>query len=181
MPGTIGLVPMGGNGACGEWMKIAKAPCALRAGHKGSHNAAYRWKPIIAETEPPAEYEGLCAKWMPRAQSWCGENSGHEGRCLTLAKVKRSKRLQSALTTERNTRRRELLYLIKQTAGCADCGYDAHPAALDFDHLDGSVKRGDISKMLTVTLRNLFEEIAKCEVVCANCHRIRTFERKLRR
>lgn len=62
--------------------------------------------------------------------------------------------------------------------GCADCGYNKHPAALDFDHLPGTVKVRDIKSGQQLGWVALLEEIAKCEVVCANCHRIRTSERR---
>lgn len=61
--------------------------------------------------------------------------------------------------------------------GCTDCGYRGHTAALDFDHLPGSVKVRDIKSGKSFGWVALQEEIAKCEVVCANCHRIRTYER----
>lgn len=67
---------------------------------------------------------------------------------------------------------------IKLTAGCADCGYDGHPAALDFDHLAGYEKSKEVASMYLAAITRLFTEIMKCEVVCANCHRIRTFSRK---
>lgn len=65
----------------------------------------------------------------------------------------------------------------KITIGCADCGYKDHPAALDFDHLPGSIKIRDIKSGQQLGWVALQEEVAKCEVVCANCHRIRTYER----
>ena len=56
--------------------------------------------------------------------------------------------------------------------GCVDCGYNASPSALDFDHVSGEklfcVSRG-------VNLRNIVFESLKCVVRCANCHRIRHF------
>lgn len=61
--------------------------------------------------------------------------------------------------------------------GCIDCGYNAHPAALDFDHLPGTVKVRDIKSGQQLGWAALRAEIAKCEVVCANCHRIRTVTR----
>jgi hypothetical protein len=70
---------------------------------------------------------------------------------------------------------------IKLERGCADCGYREHPAALDFDHLPGTKKRRNISRMLASVSKGvelIDAEIAKCEVVCANCHRIRTWKRK---
>jgi hypothetical protein len=69
---------------------------------------------------------------------------------------------------------------IKIASGCVDCGYRAHPAALDFDHLDPSTKIAAVSAMvysLRKSWPEIESEIAKCEVVCANCHRIRTLER----
>lgn len=63
--------------------------------------------------------------------------------------------------------------------GCADCGYRGHAAALDFDHLPGSVKLFDIGgSVAKYSLEVLLAEVTKCEVVCANCHRVRTFVRK---
>lgn len=68
---------------------------------------------------------------------------------------------------------------IKLERGCADCGYNAHPAALDFDHLPGSVKMGKLASMACGSaLKTIHAEIAKCEVVCANCHRVRTANRR---
>ncbi len=67
---------------------------------------------------------------------------------------------------------------IKVERGCADCGYANHPAALEFDHLPGFVKEHRIAQLANGAKRaKIMAEIAKCEVVCANCHRIRTAER----
>lgn len=62
----------------------------------------------------------------------------------------------------------------KLKAGCVDCGYKEHPAALDFDHVHGN-KVCNISKLRT--LKKIKEEIKKCVVRCANCHRIITLNR----
>jgi len=74
--------------------------------------------------------------------------------------------------------RRDKLSTIKLAAGCADCGYRAHAAALDFDHLDGTEKKFQMASCYGRPWKNVLAEIAKCEVVCANCHRIRTFNRR---
>jgi hypothetical protein len=60
---------------------------------------------------------------------------------------------------------------------CTDCG-DFYPAvAMDFDHLEN--KEINISKIRStnVTIGSLNRELAKCEIVCANCHRERTWQR----
>jgi hypothetical protein len=62
---------------------------------------------------------------------------------------------------------------VKMTSGCADCGYAGHPAALDFDHLGD--KALNVSSAKSVAQADI--EIAKCEVRCANCHRIKSWER----
>jgi hypothetical protein len=67
---------------------------------------------------------------------------------------------------------------IKLESGCVDCGYDKHPEALDFDHLPGSDKRFELGGSYDYNRDTLLAEIAKCEVVCANCHRIRTATRR---
>jgi hypothetical protein len=66
---------------------------------------------------------------------------------------------------------------IKLERGCADCGYRGHPAALQFDHLPGAVKLNAVATMRRRRWEVVLAEIAKCEVVCANCHAIRTAER----
>jgi hypothetical protein len=49
---------------------------------------------------------------------------------------------------------------------------------MQWDHLPGAPKLGDISNGLSGRSREeILEEIAKCEIVCANCHAIRTFQR----
>ncbi len=67
---------------------------------------------------------------------------------------------------------------IKLESGCTDCGYRDHAVALDFDHVRG-VKKWDIARgKYERNWDDLLEEIAKCEVVCANCHRVRTKVRR---
>lgn len=60
---------------------------------------------------------------------------------------------------------------------CADCGKVYHPICMDFDHIEDKV--GNISQMKYFSIPKISEEIAKCEVVCANCHRLRTLKRSL--
>lgn len=58
---------------------------------------------------------------------------------------------------------------------CADCGATFPPICMDFDHA-GSAKDCAVADMVrrTVSVEKLLAEIAKCEVVCSNCHRLRT-------
>lgn len=71
------------------------------------------------------------------------------------------------------TKRRILIDEIKTSRGCADCGYNKYPEALDFDHTGD--KGFNVSNgIATMRLEVLMAEIEKCDVVCANCHRHRT-------
>lgn len=60
---------------------------------------------------------------------------------------------------------------VKLERGCELCGYNANPVALDFDHRDPSLKRLKIAGS-TASPERLLEEMEKCRVLCANCHRI---------
>ena len=62
----------------------------------------------------------------------------------------------------------------KLKKGCACCGYKEHASALDFDHLDPSKKTMSVSRMIALNFERLKAEINKCQVLCANCHRIKT-------
>ena len=61
---------------------------------------------------------------------------------------------------------------------CADCGGKFDPVVMDFDHVRGE-KLFNISVGVGTGqgIRKILAEIEKCEVVCANCHRLRTEER----
>jgi hypothetical protein len=79
---------------------------------------------------------------------------------------------KQALAVERTT------YLIEffKTHPCLDCG-ERDPVVLEFDHLGD--KAFSIGQALPYrNWQSILEEIAKCDVVCANCHRRRTAERR---
>lgn len=74
----------------------------------------------------------------------------------------------------------EAIRVYKVSKGCIDCGYNAHHAGLDFDHIPD---RGEKSMGVAVLagkgkVTKTWEEIAKCEVVCKTCHGIRTWNRQ---
>ena len=61
---------------------------------------------------------------------------------------------------------------------CTDCGQQYPYFVMDFDHIAN--KSFTISQSLPLySLKRLKDEVAKCEVVCANCHRMRTHEHRL--
>jgi hypothetical protein len=72
----------------------------------------------------------------------------------------------------------EFLHSLKR-GPCMDCGGTFHPCAMDFDHRDSKEKVSNVSELFSrVSRRKLLEEVAKCDLVCANCHRVRTWNRR---
>lgn len=86
---------------------------------------------------------------------------------------------QRQVGLDRRRPRVEYADRVKIEAGCADCGIRSpHPEIYDFDHLPGVEKRKSVAQLLTSgSFEDFKAEIQKCEVVCANCHRIRTRQR----
>lgn len=71
---------------------------------------------------------------------------------------------------------RSLIHEIKSVP-CADCKNTYDPFCMDFDHMGD--KSFTISQSMTRPLEVILAEIDKCEIVCANCHRLRTRDRRL--
>lgn len=64
---------------------------------------------------------------------------------------------------------------IKEASPCTDCkGYFPF-YVMQFDHLEGKTR--NVSHMRTYSLERVLAEISKCELVCANCHATRTYNR----
>lgn len=75
-------------------------------------------------------------------------------------------------------RRRELAALLlahKRTLRCEDCGmpFDDRPECCDFHHPDPAAKEGGAREMVQSSAARMWAELAKCVVLCANCHRTR--------
>jgi hypothetical protein len=88
--------------------------------------------------------------------------------------------------TKRSDRRadvRQKLADIKSEKGCEMCGYNEHPAALDFDHINPEEKSFIISHAVSRDRPwSLIEaEVSKCRILCANCHRIHTYDNNIAR
>lgn len=88
-----------------------------------------------------------------------------------MAKNRRNKMRQRA-------RLRAILWEVKQRP-CLDCGGIFHPWVMELDHRDGTNKVAAVGRLVGrgCTDEQLLLEIDKCDVVCANCHRMRTYNR----
>ena len=92
-----------------------------------------------------------------------------------MAKDREKSRVQS---NESSARRRkkyaDFISDYKLENGCEICGYNEHSCALQFDHIDPSEKLFDVSRGRDYPWKVFLAEIAKCRVLCANCHAVHT-------
>lgn len=96
----------------------------------------------------------------------------------TLKKKTRCGKCQyEQVDKQRYREKREVLTFFK-TQPCTDCGQQYPPHVMDFDHVVGE-KKFNLGRFgNSTTMERLLEEVSKCEVVCSNCHRHRTYLRE---
>lgn len=66
---------------------------------------------------------------------------------------------------------KEFLVLVKNRYGCVVCEENSHPSVLEFHHVNEDDKEFTISSNRTTRPELVIEELTKCTVLCANCHR----------
>jgi hypothetical protein len=112
-----------------------------------------------------------------------GQRQHHCRRCQSVigrehytANRERYIELEAQRKRARNQKRMRQLIDFLRANPCVDCG-ESDPLVLEFDHLGN--KRFNISQGFSGrNWQSVLEEMAKCEVVCANCHRRRTAHRR---
>lgn len=88
------------------------------------------------------------------------------------------------LVTKNNTTNRiaanKFMTAMAKAIPCTDCSSRYPTHVMDFDHLNPEDKKHLVSNISSKNYKTskVFAEILKCEVVCANCHRQRTHDRK---
>ena len=69
-----------------------------------------------------------------------------------------------------------------RSISCADCGGHFEACAMDFDHRKPAEKRYTVTRMVgRQPSATIMDEVAKCDIVCANCHRLRTWAARTER
>lgn len=144
--------------------------------------------PLFDDIGEPLKRCRACGQLKPHGEFHRKRNSkdGIQGRCK-LCNIESAKRFHAENTEhcrdrirERASRlrRAEKLRLLQYLFGaeCIDCG-ERNPLLLEFDHLRD--KTMEVAEMANRGLpwSVILAEIEKCDVVCANCHRMRTYER----
>ena len=111
-------------------------------------------------------------------------NTGYRNRCIACVNFYRREDYKGNDTAreaayERKKKYRiavrEALHKIYSEASCMDCELD-DIRVLEFDHREDEEKEAHVSTLVRngVSWDTIQAEIDKCDVVCANCHRIRT-------
>lgn len=105
--------------------------------------------------------------------------------CLSCRKkydAKRYQKIKKKRYKQTKDRRKKLTkwYRKLKSHPCTDCGMTFHPAAMQFDHTSSEDKRNNVANLVSMGLgkKTVLAEIEKCDLVCANCHAIRTFNRR---
>jgi hypothetical protein len=90
----------------------------------------------------------------------------------------RAKVIANAMKYSKLARERIRVFINNYLKGnpCVDCG-EADTIVLEFDHVAGKDFNISDATRKGVSMKRLKDEIAKCEVRCANCHRKKTYER----
>lgn len=104
-------------------------------------------------------------------------NKAYQAKWYAANKDKQIKR-SSARRDKVRGQAQDAVYAYLAEHPCVDCG-EGRVVTLEFDHLPCFKKGAGISKLINDCrgLDVIFEEISKCEVVCRNCHAVRTAQR----
>jgi hypothetical protein len=106
------------------------------------------------------------------------KNLAQQNKCFTFDVNRNKKEKPEKRSAKRKKELQKIIADMKEQSGCVDCESKFPYYVLDFDHVYGK-KVANISSMLDYySLEDIFKEISKCDIVCANCHRERTFHRK---
>jgi hypothetical protein len=146
----------GGGRSCRKSSQMPSKTCATCGKSRDETEFAYRYKAL-------GQRWGTCKECQrDQRKGWYERNKASH-----IAKV--------------NTNRKKLIQKAQQYVwdflllhACAECG-ETDPVVLEFDHVRGMKRMavGDMAR-LGYGIETIKEEIGKCEVRCANCHRRKT-------
>lgn len=132
--------------------------------------------PRCKETKALSEYRkhSITKTGQIRCQPYCKQCN------IEYNKIHYLNNKQNYLTnnqSRKRQRRKEIYEFLREHCknGCVECG-ESDFRCLDFDHLDRTTKESSISSMVGsgLSLARIEKELAKCRIVCANCHRKHT-------
>lgn len=124
------------------------------------------------ETPPKAGKQIFCSVSC-RQKKWAKEN-----RAYFLKKQKAFRLKNPNYLGPKRQKAVDAINSIKEKTPCKDCGNCFPSCCIEFDHI-GPNKHAEIGKMVSRgrPWDEVLNEMSKCEIVCSNCHRIRTKNR----
>ena len=128
------------------------------------------------KTEKPIQEFNFRNRSTGASHRYCREC----GKQLTRNHYKQNKSQYIVRSMRANRARRKYLQQLKSRP-CADCGVQYPYYVMDFDHREGEEKLFEMNRISYVSMSALKKEIEKCDLVCANCHRERTYQRVMER
>jgi hypothetical protein len=145
---------------------------------KGTKKCAYcgkRFKPFWKSVQ----IQKFCGKKC-RESKWVTDN--RERLNAAVRRYRKRRYLEDGAWRDKSPKSSALkAWLVElKSEPCADCGNRFDTCCMDFDHRKGTVKSYNIGSMFAHHYsRELIEsELAKCDLVCSNCHRVRTRNRR---
>jgi hypothetical protein len=125
-----------------------------------------------------------CALWKPQSE-FHRSRTGQFSYCRDCRRAydrryyhERGRAARLARHRARVEKERAWMAALKEGVPCVDCGSTFPVWVMHWDHLPGYEKVGQVSDLVGSRSRTLvLEELQKCELVCANCHVMRTINR----
>jgi hypothetical protein len=88
-----------------------------------------------------------------------------------------NKEAEKARINERRDKKRKEWKDYKASLSCSKCGF-SHPACIDFHHPPGTKEHSVNTLAQNGRFKLAYKEVAKCIVLCANCHRIHHYDER---
>lgn len=129
---------------------------------------------IITRTCQRCKVEQPLSGFYIEAEARSGARKGSKKPALRPCRVCNREMMQ-----EISAPKRKMIRDRKMGTGCMDCGlFPDVPEVLEFDHRPDEKKSFGLAQIMGKSLDQIEAEMNKCDVVCANCHRVRTVLRK---
>ena len=127
----------------------------------------YCGKPFVVEGK--ASHQKYCSKSCNQKR-WQQSNKDYG-----LKKMRAFRKNNPGYLGPKRQAMADKVALIKEETPCKDCGNHFPACCMEFDHVDTN-KHGEVGLMVSRgrSWEDVTAEMAKCDIVCSNCHRIRT-------
>ena len=142
---------------------------------KSKTGKQYCSQTCINKDRPPRQLKGVCKRCLKPTHSnkwYCGEECKLKSRPTIEERKEIDKRIRNDTKKRVVVYRQEMKIKAAEYKGgcCQYCGYNKCMGALEFHHLDPKKKDFGIAAV-TRSWENIKDELDKCILVCANCHR----------